>query len=125
MTDLAHVVDRYIAIWNESDSGRRHDLIAQTWSEDASYIDPLVIAEGHDAIEATIAGARAQFPGLEFRLLGPVEAHHNVARFTWELGAVDDADALVEGFDVAVCGDDGRLRHVLGFLNKVPVALGG
>jgi hypothetical protein len=49
----------------------------------------------------------------------PVDAHHDLARFTWELGPVD-AEPLVIGFDVAVLSDDGRIRTVHGFLDKVP-----
>jgi hypothetical protein len=56
---------------------------------------------------------------MTFRLAGPVDAHHDQARFTWELGP-DGADALVVGFDVAQRDSDGRLALVLGFLDKVP-----
>jgi hypothetical protein len=40
MTDINTSIDRYIAIWNETDAKRRQDLIAQTWTEDATYVDP-------------------------------------------------------------------------------------
>jgi hypothetical protein len=122
MTDVTPVIDRYIAIWNESDSNRRRDLIARTWTDDASYVDPLVAVEGRDAIDATVAAAQSQFPGFSFRLAGPVDAHHNLARFTWELAPSKDAEALVAGFDVAVLAEDGRLQNVHGFLDKVPSA---
>jgi len=66
-----------------------------------------------------IAAVQAQFPGFVFTLLGPVDAHHGQARFTWGLGPAN-AEPLVIGFDVAVAAEDGRLRTVLGFLDKVP-----
>jgi hypothetical protein len=119
MTDVNIVIDRYINMWNETDSSRRRDLIAQTWTDDASYIDPLVVAEGPDAIDATVAAVQTQFPGFAFRLAGPVDAHHNLARFSWEL-APNGGEAIVVGFDVAVLSEDGRLRDVHGFLDKVP-----
>ena len=113
------VIDRYLACWNETDPAARRTLIEQTWTEDASYIDPLAEARGHDAIDATIAAAQGQFPGFVFKLAGPVDAHHQQARFTWGLGP-DGAEPLVVGFDVAVTDGYGRLRTVLGFLDKVP-----
>ncbi|MCD6031937.1 MAG: uncharacterized protein K0S78_4119 [Thermomicrobiales bacterium] len=122
MADVCPVIERYIEIWNERDLARRRALLAETWSEDAIYVDPLVIAEGHDAIDATVAAAQAQFPGFIFRLAGPVDAHHQLARFTWELAPGADADAIVVGFDVAVLAEDGRLQAVHGFLDKVPAA---
>ncbi len=120
MTDVCPAIERYIAIWNEPDQARRRELIARTWTEDATYVDPLVVAEGYEAIDAVVAAAQAQFPGFVFRLAGPEDAHHHLARFTWELAPTADADAIVIGFDVAVFAGDGRLQAVHGFLDKVP-----
>lgn len=117
--DFQDLAERYIATWNETDSQRRRQAIDALWSADGSYVDPLGVAEGPDAIAATIAGAQAQFAGLEFRLAGPVDGHHNQARFTWELGPAG-GEALVVGFDVAVTDPSGRLREVFGFLDRVP-----
>jgi hypothetical protein len=119
MIDFDGVVDRYIAIWNETDPARRRDLVGQTWTDDATYVDPLVVAEGREAIDATIAATQAQFPGFTFRLAGPIDGHHNLARFTWEL-APNGGEAMVVGFDVALISEDGRLQDVRGFLDKVP-----
>jgi SnoaL-like domain len=120
MTDVQAVVDRYIAIWNQTNPDQRRDLIARTWTEDASYIDPLVVAEGPEAIDSTIASVQSQFPGFAFRLAGPVDAHHNLARFTWELALNGAEEAVVVGFDVAILAHDGRLQEVHGFLDKIP-----
>jgi hypothetical protein len=119
-SDVNRVIDDYIAIWNETDPMRRRDMIARTWTADATYVDPLVAVEGREALDATIAAVQAQFPDFAFRLAGPVDAHHNLARFGWELAPGDD-EAIVVGFDVAVLADDGRLRQVHGFLDKAPV----
>jgi SnoaL-like domain len=116
MNDL---IDRYLACWNETDSTARRDLITKTWADDASYIDPLVDAQGHDAIDAAIAATQGQFPGHVFALAGPVDAHHDVARFSWGLGR-DGDEPLVIGSDVASVSADGRLARVVGFLDKVP-----
>ena len=120
MSDINTTIDRDIAIWNETDAERRQDLIVQTWTEDATYVDPLVAIEGRAAIDATIASIQERFPGHTFRLAGPVDAHHNLARFTWELAPTEAAEPLVIGFDVAVISEDGRLQDVHGFLDKVP-----
>ena len=120
MSDLQTLVERYIATWNETDPLARRSAIDGLWTEDASYVDPLAAAEGRAAIDATIAAVQAQFPGLVFRLGGPVDAHHNLARFTWYLGPAD-GEPIVIGFDVAVADGD-RIQSVHGFLDKVPAA---
>ena len=120
MTDTSSLIDNYIAIWNETDPDRRRELIAQTWTEDGSYVDPMLTGSGHDGIDAMIAGAREQFPGHRFELAGAPEAHHDRVRFTWHLKRDAGGDAVAIGNDFGVVADDGRLRSVTGFLDLVP-----
>lgn len=119
MSDFTKLTERYIATWNETDPSARRALIDEIWARDSRYIDPLAEAVGRDQIDAVITSAQAQFTGMTFRLAGPVDAHHDQARFTWELGP-DGTDAIVAGFDVAQWDAEGRLVLVLGFLDKVP-----
>jgi SnoaL-like domain len=113
------LIDSYLATWNETDPAARRKLVDTVFAENARYVDPMGEAAGRDAIDATVGAVQAQFPGLVFRLAGPIDAHHQQARFTWSLGA-DGAEPIVVGFDVAVAGEDGRLTTVWGFLDKVP-----
>lgn len=112
------VIDRYIEVWNETNPAARRALIDEVWAEHGRYTDPLGVAEGRGAIDAMVAAVQGQFPGLRFSA-GPVDAHHDIARFTWTLGA-DGAEPLVVGFDVAVVTDDGRIAEIHGFLDKLP-----
>lgn len=119
MTDLQTVAERYIAIWNETDPAARRRAIDELYAPDGAYVDPLAVAEGRDAIDATVAAVQAQFAGLVFTLGSVVDTHHNLARFTWNLGP-EGAEPIVVGFDVVVATDDGRIQNVHGFLDKVP-----
>lgn len=119
MTDFNEIAERYIAMWNETDSAARRAIVEELFAEDARYVDPMVEIAGRAAIDSTVAAVQQQFAGLEFRLAGNVDAHHQQARFGWELGPVGD-EPLVVGFDVAERDAEGRLTQVLGFLDKVP-----
>jgi hypothetical protein len=118
MTDTDTLINRYIAIWNEADPERRRELIVQTWTEDASYIDPMMTGTGHDGIDAMIAGAQQQFPGHRFELAGAPDAHHDRVRFTWHLKPVAGDDTVAVGIDFGVVAEDGRLLSVTGFLEQ-------
>ena len=122
-SDLSGIVEWYLDSWNQPDPAARRGAVAEVWAPDGTYTDPLAQARGHEAIDALIAGAQGMFPGHVFRLAGQVDAHHDVARFGWELVPVAGGQPVVVGFDVAVAGADGRLRGVYGFLDKAP-ALG-
>jgi hypothetical protein len=122
MHDVMNIVDGYLAIWNETDPARRRALIAETWSDDASYLDPMMSATGADALDGMIAVAQGQFPGFQFRPLGQPDAHNDRVRFSWALLAPGADDSVVEGTDFAVIAADGRLQSVTGFLDKVPAS---
>ncbi|MGY1807897.1 nuclear transport factor 2 family protein [Blastococcus sp. SYSU D00669] len=119
MSDYTTLAERYIAAWNETDADARRRAVAELWTADARYVDPLVDVTGPDGIAATIGAVQERFPGFVFRLEGPVDGHHDQLRFSWELGPAGQP-APIAGSDVAVTDGNGRLRTVLGFLDRVP-----
>ena len=54
MIDTATIAHHYIALWAEA----------------TTSADPLMRGEGHDEIDALIAGVQGQFPGFRFALVG-------------------------------------------------------
>jgi SnoaL-like domain len=117
---MQEIIERYLAAWNETDPERRRGLVDALWASDGSYTDPLADAHGPAEIDGLIGAVQQQFPGFVFTLGGPLDAHHNQARFTWHLGPAGGGEPPVIGFDVAVVNEDGRIRAVHGFLDKVP-----
>lgn len=115
MSQYNELVDRYIATWNEADASQRRALIGQTYTEDVSYVDPMMQGSGHDGLDGLIQGVHAQFPGYRFRHVGQIDTHNDRVRFSWEL-APEGGPALAKGTDFAVVAD-GRLQSVTGFLD--------
>jgi SnoaL-like protein len=116
MADVRTVVDGYIAMWNETGDDERRAIIATTWADDATYLDPLMSGAGAEGINAMVAGAQEQFPGCRFELTEGPDHHHDRVRFSWRmLGANGDAP-VARGVDFATLAGDGRLRSVTGFL---------
>ncbi|MGW7257593.1 nuclear transport factor 2 family protein [Streptomyces sp. NPDC054834] len=111
---------RYFEAWNATEPEALAKAVAAAWTADGSYTDPLADVAGHEGIAAVIAGAHEQFPGFVFRPLGAVDGHHDTARFAWELVNEADGSAPVAGFDVVTLDAEGRIRSVLGFLDRVP-----
>lgn len=98
---------RYFEAWNATGQEAVEKAVAAAWTADGGYTDPL--ADVHE-----------QFPGFVFRPLGAVDGHHDTARFGWELVNPSDGSAPVAGFDVVTLDGEGRIRQVLGFLDRVP-----
>ncbi len=114
------VATRYIAAFNETDPTVRRDLIARTFTVDATYVDPLMSGDGAGGIDAMIVGVQGQLPGFSFRRAGKVDGYPDRLRFAWEL-LPPGADAPgAGGTDFALLASDGRLRAVTGFLDLMP-----
>jgi SnoaL-like domain len=121
MSDIENVVSAYLTAWNARDDQARAAAAERAFAPTATYVDPVVAADGRDSLVAVIAGVQQQFPGLTFTPGEVLDAHHDVVRFTWHLGTPEQPDLIV-GFDVATLGEDGRIERVVGFLDKVPAA---
>ena len=128
--NVNQAVANYVAIWGERDATRRRALIAQTWSEDGSYVGPSREGVGHDAIDAMIAAAQqqsvlplpqGQSPGWRMSLASGIDTHHNYVRFSWTVGGTAEAPLYTKGTVFAILAADGRLKSVIGFTEAAPV----
>ena len=115
-TPLASVIDTYFAMWNEPDRAKRLEVIAQAWTPECHYVDPLSDVTGYDGLADMVDGVRAQFPGATLQRTGDVDAHHDVLRFPWSATGADGS-TIVAGIDVCVLADDGRLQALAGFFD--------
>ncbi len=120
MNDVTTTIDLYVAVWNETDPAQRRDLIAQTWSDDASYLDPMLTGDGHDGLDAMFTAIHEQLPGHRLRRVGAIDSHHDRVRFAWELIGPDGGAPVFAGIDIGIIAADGRLRAITGFLDQTP-----
>ncbi|MGJ0120960.1 nuclear transport factor 2 family protein [Williamsia sp. MIQD14] len=118
--DLDDLVDRYLAIWNDTDPAGRRGKIDTLFAGDGRYVDPLATASGRGEFDELVDGAQRQFAGLTFRRGRVFDAHHDLARFTWELVTGPDAEPIAVGFDVVEVDSTGRITRVSGFIDSMP-----
>ena len=121
MSAITELIDSYIAMWNETDGKRRRDLIAQVWTETATYLDPMLQGDGHAGIDTMVQAVHARFPGHRFRRTSDVDTHHDRVRFNWSL-APETGPAVAEGIDFGVIAGGRRLQSITGFFNPAPAA---
>ena len=115
---------RYLDTWNATDPAERRALIGDVFAADVRYVDPVAAVDGRDALDGLIGAVQGQFPGGVFAPAGPVDAHHRQGRFTWTLGRPGE-EPPVAGLDVAELDDAGRIRLVLGFIDRAPSSASG
>ena len=120
MQDAQTLVTHYLETFNERDADRRRGLLEALYTPECTYTDPQVDLHGPGQIDDFIEQTQERFPGVTFTLGGPIDAHHNQARFQWHAGPAEVPDAFI-GFDVIVA-EDGRIRSVYGFIDAAPAA---
>jgi hypothetical protein len=118
MTNTAALVEAYIASWNETDAAKRRALIASTFTEAASYADPMMKSEGHCGIDQMLMAVQERFAGLRFKQVGKVDGYEDRVRFSWELGP-EGGPSLAGGTDFATI-ESGKLATIVGFLDFAP-----
>ena len=112
-------VTGYLRAWNATDPAERAALLAEVVTDDVRYVDPLADVTGAGALAAVIGAVQQQFPGMPLVQRGDAEAHHDVVRFTWQLGP-DGAEPIVIGTDSVLLAEDGRFALITGYLDKAP-----
>lgn len=120
---LDNLVDRYVAVWNEPDTERRHAEIAALWGEDGGYLTQSIAARGHDAIVTHIADVYEEFVrmgGFVFRATHDADGYHDVVRVRWEMVPAVGGASAGGGFDILVLDGDGRIRCDYQFLDSPP-----
>jgi len=99
------VMDRYLAVFNETNMAVRCDRIAELWAPDGMLVTPTALACGHDAIAEKLARANN---GSAFAPADRCHAHHHVLRFKWRTLA--QGEAVVAGTELLVFDEAGRIH---------------
>ncbi len=113
-------IERYVALWNETDDAARHRMMSTLWAESA---DDYVAARqtgyhGLDEIEARVRRANVQYvqeEGFSFRSCQNATHTHDAIRFNWEMIKPDGGAATV-GFDFLILDADDRIERAYQFI---------
>ena len=119
MTDVNLVAKSYIDLWNERAPQRRREMLASNWTSDARYVDPLMAGDGHDGVDALIAGVQQTLSGFQLQADRRAQRLRRSRRASPGGSAPRAPTAPIKGTDFAVL-KDGRIRSITGFLDQVP-----
>jgi hypothetical protein len=117
--EIARLVTRYMAAWNEPDAAKRQALLVQCWADEGVYVDPNTELAGRDALSQYITKVQTSRPGARLEFMSGSDIHHHVVRFEWRLVRADGTrgDTSV---DFGEIGPDGRLIKMVGFFGAAP-----
>ncbi|KAA1419863.1 nuclear transport factor 2 family protein [Mumia zhuanghuii] len=120
-TSYDTLLSDYLAFWNETDADLRATIAERTFAPGVTYVDPQAEVSGREALSELVGAVHQQLPGARFSPGDLVDGHHDVLRFTWNLGPEGAPDTIV-GADVALLTPEGRMSHIVGFIDRAPRA---
>lgn len=120
-TALTELLDQHLEAYGQPDAAVRGPVVRRIWAADGRLVDPPLEGQGHDAIAALGDAVAQHFPGHTFVRTTAVDAHHEFARYGWELRGPDGA-AAISGIDVVTIAEDGTIAQVVGFFGDLAPA---
>lgn len=117
MDTLATIIDTHLQGYCEPNPTRRAELLGSVWHTDGELLDPPMSGVGPEQIAGLVDAVLGHYPAHRFIRTSVIDAHHDHARYSWNLVAPDGTVA-VSGQDIATITDT-RLSKVIGFFGEL------
>jgi len=111
--DEAARIDRFLALWSETDAARRRGELAAIASETLVFADRYSCTRGIDDLSDHLGAAQRFMPGLALHREGEARACQGTAICDWAARGPDGAERG-RGTNVFEFGPDGRITRVVG-----------
>jgi hypothetical protein len=106
----AALVERYVAVWNESDSGRRSAAVGALWAADGMMINGVASYTGHEQITEGVRRSFDSFVSRGYRFASrSYVAHHDAMLFRWEMTAPGSKTVEATGTNFILFDSAGRI----------------
>ncbi|HLN09180.1 MAG TPA: nuclear transport factor 2 family protein [Xanthobacteraceae bacterium] len=120
MNQAQQLVERYVAVWHETDPAKRREAIAALWVPDGVHYVGTREVRGYDALEQRVIGSHeknVRDGGNRFRST-TVRALRDAVTFEWEMFPAPGGDAVGAGFEFLIVDEDFRIRADYQFIVK-------
>jgi SnoaL-like domain len=118
MNTMQDLAERYVAVWNESDTQLRKQRISALWTEDGAHYSPTLEAHGHDGLELRITSSWDKWVNAaqhSFRACADADGHHGSVKFHWEM-ITPTGEVSTLGFEFLRLAPDGRIEAAYMFV---------
>lgn len=112
MDDLQSLADRYVAVWNETDTGRRRQQIAELWAPEGQHYVGAREVRGYEDLETRIRESHeknVRDGGNRFRAAQGAHRLRDVVTFYWEMLPADGETIVGRGLEFLIVNNEGRI----------------
>ena len=111
--NMQHIVDEYVAVWNEPDPQTRRRRIRSVWAPDGTTCYRLMDARGAEAIEVRVAQSWDKWLKESKYVFRPQHfvCHHDAIKLQFVLVKAAGGAVEANGVCYLLLNPDGRIRH--------------
>jgi len=110
----AERIDRYFAVWNQSDAESRRRTLAEMATEDVVFQDSFGCVRGAEDLNGHIGACQQHMPGMTLAREGEPRHCQGTALADWTARG-GDGSVRARGTNVFRLAPDGRIAAVVGF----------
>ena len=127
VNEASSLVERYVAVWNETDAARRRDAITELWALDGVHVSDTGVRSGRVEIEAAASDITnvAAAGGFVFEAADRSHAHHDVVTFTWQRRSNRDRKVTTVGSELLILDAARQVRFDYAYEESLVAAAGG
>jgi hypothetical protein len=123
--DRELVLAAYERAWVTQDEEDIREALTACWTATSTYVSPITDpVRGIDALTSLILDFPVMFPDAAMQLLGPSNAHHDVACCSWRLTSTArirtlgrDYGMALDGVDFIQFDEDGLISTITAFFD--------
>ncbi|HUH84492.1 MAG TPA: hypothetical protein VLX85_07765 [Stellaceae bacterium] len=112
MRNVAELIERYVAVWNEADAGERRRRIEALWAPDGATCHRLLDARGWHAIHSRVTASWEKWlrGGNYMFEAKRATGHNDAVKFDWVMLKVPQRTVEAAGLSYLLLDAEGRLR---------------
>ena len=121
MNTITSFVDRYTALWNETDAEARSKRVRELWTKDGYYANAVEEFHGHEKIADAVLEAHDDFIAKGFAFTTHAyQGNHGAVRITWHMIPVGGSDVVAVGTEFILLNAEGLILTDYQFMDIDP-----
>jgi hypothetical protein len=112
MLEVEALVQRFVAVWNETDSAARRATIEALWIPEGRHLMGQQDVRGYDELEVRVTASHERSVvqgGNRFRPATAIQALPEVVKFRWEMARKDSGEEVSAGVGFLRLDAEGRI----------------
>ena len=112
MIELEQLVQRFVGVWNETDSKARRATIETLWTVDGRHLMGASDVGGYDALETRVLASHERSVvqgGNTFRPATAIRRLGDVVKFRWEMAKRDSGEITSSGVGFLKIDQSGKI----------------